>query len=162
MAETPFEQQLGSACSVHAQGLVYGVHWSPAPGHAEPANLDAICELRDAHGAPLEVVDPMRLSSSNGSVIHTGDSRTGASAWDDERVFVFLDALPANVRRLDFRVASRNGRRLCEVPGASCHLSDYRTEDELLKVKFTTLPYDVECLVAILERQSAGWTLRAR
>jgi tellurium resistance protein TerZ len=127
-----------------------------------PANLDAICELRDANGVRLEVVSPDRLCSSNGSVIHTGDSRTGASPWDDERVFVFLDALPPDVRRLDFLVASRNGRHVCEVPGASCHLSDYRTEDELLNLKLATVAPAAECLVAIVERRPAGWTLRAR
>ena len=128
----------------------------------EAANLDAICELRDANGARLEVVSPERLASSNGSVVHTGDSRTGASPWDDERVFVFLDALPPDVQRLDFLVASRNRRHLCEVPGASCHLSDYRTEDELLNLKLRTLAPAAECVVAIVERRPAGWTLRAR
>ena len=162
MVDTPLEPRLGSARSVNVQALVYGVHWSPTPEHAEPADLDAICELRDANGTTLEVVSPRCLSSSNGSVVHTGDSRTGASPWDDERVFVFLDALPPNVRRLDFRVASHNGRRLCEVPGASCHVSDYRTEDELLKVELTAIAPAAECLVAMLERQPAGWTLRAR
>ena len=162
MVETPFEPRLGAARTLDAQALVYGVHWSPTPEQSEPADLDAICELRDADGATLEVVSPRCLSSSNGSVVHTGDSRTGASPWDDERVFVFLDALPPNVRRLDFRVASRDGRRLSEVPGAFCHLSDYGTEDELLKVKLTTIAPEAECLVAMLEREASGWTLRAR
>jgi tellurium resistance protein TerZ len=162
LAELPVEPRLGSAYHVNAQGLVYGVHWSPAPGRTEPANLDAICELRDANGAMLEAISPDRLSSTNGSVIHTGDSRTGASAWDDERVFVFLEALPAGVRRLDFRVVSRDGHRLCDVPGAWCHVSDYRTEDELLNLKLTAQGPAAECLVAVLERQPAGWTLRAR
>jgi tellurium resistance protein TerZ len=146
---------------VNAEGIVFGVHWSPTPLDRQPVNLDAICETRDANGVTLEVISPGRLASSNGSVVHTGDSLTGASPWDDERVFVFLDALPANVRRLDFRVASRDGRCLCDVPGASCHLSDYRTEDELLKVTLTTIAPAAECLVAMLERQGAGWTLRS-
>jgi tellurium resistance protein TerZ len=160
VTELSVEPRLGSAYHLTAQGLVYGVHWSPPAGRVEPANLDAICELCDANGVRLEVVSPERLASSNGSVVHTGDSRTGASPWDDERVFVFLDALPPTVRRLEFRVASRDGRRLCDVPGASCHVRDYRTEEELLNLKLTTLEPSAECLVAIVERQPAGWTLR--
>ena len=147
---------------IDTNAVVYGVHWTPAPARDAPANLDAMCELRDRNGISLEVIGPERLSSSNGSVVHTGDSRTGASPWDDERVFVFLDALPAHVQQVEFRVTSRDGRKLCEVPGASCHLSDYRTEDALLIVELAVIPAGAEYLFATLQRCATGWSLHAR
>ena len=94
VAEVPSEPRPGSACIVNAEGIVFGVHWSPTPLDRQPVNLDAICETRDANGVTLEVISPGRLASSNGSVVHTGDSLTGASPWDDERVFVFLMRCP--------------------------------------------------------------------
>lgn len=159
----PLRTALDTTLLIDSNALVYGLHWAPASetghGAAAPANLDAICELRDARGILLEVISPDRPSSIDGSVIHTGDSRTGASPWDDERVFVFLDVLPDRVSRVDFRVLSRDGRPLCEVPGASCHVSDYRTEDELISVQRTALPQATDFFVATLHRMPSGWAL---
>ena len=126
----------------------------------ETANLDAICVLLDSQARRLERVCPGRLANVNGSVIHTGDSRSGESPWDDERVFVFLDALPTTVHSLVFGVVSANGRPFCDVPGASCHLSDYMTEDELLSVELTGLGQIKEYCVATLERSALGWMMR--
>ena len=77
--------------------IVMGLHWDPPQeGVAtDPENLDALCVLYDEQRRMLEIIHPGHPRNANGSVIHTGDSRTGASEWDDERIFVFLEALPA-------------------------------------------------------------------
>lgn len=140
-----------------------GVLWAPrAEGgsRTQPANLDAVCVLLDSRARALEVIHPRRLTNANGSVVHTGDSRDGESAWDDERVFVFLEALPREVDALVLGVVSADGRPFCEVPGASCHLSDYMTEDELLSVELTGLGFVEEYCVATLQRTAGGWVMR--
>jgi len=139
-----------------------GLRWAPPPEQRrslEPANLDAMCVLLDARARRLEMVYPGRPTNANGSVIHTGDSRSGASSWDDERVFVFLDALPAAVHSLVFGVVSSNGRSFGDVPDASCHLSDYMMEDELLSVELTALGPLREYCVATLQRVPSGWVM---
>ena len=149
---------------IDLKDVVMGLHWAPPPERGrlslEPANLDAICLLLDSQARRLEVVGPSRLANANGSVIHTGDSRTGASLWDDERVFAFLHALPPAVHSLVFGVVSRNDRPFCDVAGASCHVSDCRTEDELLKVQLTSLGPLTEYWVATLQRNPCGWVMR--
>ena len=125
-----------------------------------PANLDAICVLLDEERRPLEVVSPGRLDNVNGSVVHTGDSPAGASTWDDERIFAFLDAVPQAVRSLVFGVVSSDGRPFCDVAGASCHVSDYRTEDKLLGVQLTALGLLTEYCVATLKRTRTGWIMQ--
>ena len=141
--------------------VVMGLHWSPtepdASGATKPANLDAMCALLDTNGHTLEVIRPARPRNANGSNIHTGDSATGASEWDDERIFVFLDVLPQAVHALAFVVASVDGRPFCDIAGASCHISDHRTEDELIRVDLTALGHKTAHCVATLRRTPTGW-----
>ena len=159
------EAMLHDRPSMDLKDVVMGLHWSPPPERGrlsvEPANLDAICVLLDARGKRLDGIGPGRLANANGSVIHTGDSRTGASVWDDERIFVFLDALPPAVHEVVFSVVSSDQRPFCDVAGASCHLSDCRTEEELLKVELTALGHLTEYCVVTLQRSLSGWSIRA-
>jgi stress response protein SCP2 len=143
--------------------IVMGLHWHPqepgASASRAPANLDALCVLFDEEGRVVEVVHPGRPSNANGSVLHTGDSPTGASKWDDERIFVFLEALPDSVSALAFVVASANGHVFSEVPGASCHVSDRVTEREWIRLDLTALGKHREHRVATLRRSPVGWQI---
>lgn len=145
--------------------IVLGVRWDPHDDErgrdAVAADLDAMCELRDAHGRLLELVGPGRLRNGNGSVIHTGDSRTGAGDWDDERIFVFVGALPGAVHSLVFTVASCSTAPFGDIAGASCHVSDHSTEDPLLSVQLSSLGAATEHAVATLRRTEGGWSLVA-
>ena len=40
--------------------------------------------------------------NENGSVVHTGDNRTGAGDGDDEQIKIELAAVPANVEKIAF------------------------------------------------------------
>jgi len=139
--------------------VVMGLHWTPPEAGAatEPADLDALCVLFDGHQRVLEVVCTAHPRNANGSVIHTGDSRTGASEWDDERIFVFLEALPEAVSSLAFVVASVTGRAFSEVRGASCHISDHVTEHEWIRLPLTNLGQHTAHCVVTLQRGPTGW-----
>ncbi|MGQ0526331.1 MAG: TerD family protein [Betaproteobacteria bacterium] len=142
--------------------VVLGLRWHCHEGDAAgggAANLDAQCVLFDERGCVLEVVHPARPANANGSVMHTGDSRTGASTWDDERIFVFLDALPDLVCGLEFVVVSADGHALAEVPGACAHVSDRITEREWIRLDLAALGEHREHRVATLRRSAAGWEL---
>lgn len=141
--------------------IVMGLHWDPPQEgvSADPENLDALCVLYDEQRRVLEIIHPGHPRNANGSVIHTGDERTGASAWDDERIFVFLEALPAAVSTIAFVVASATGRAFSGIRGASCHVSDRVTEREWVRLELTTLGrYTAHC-VATLHRGPAGWQI---
>ncbi|MCC7485088.1 MAG: tellurium resistance TerZ family protein [Burkholderiales bacterium] len=145
--------------------IVMGLHWhppQPEPGaKRQAADLDALCVTFDAEGRVLDTVHPNRTRNENGSIVHTGDSRTGAGAWDDERIFVFLEALPPSVSALEFAVTSANDRVLAEVPGASCHVSDRVSEFEWIRVDLTALGAHRACRVATLRREPGGWRIAA-
>jgi tellurium resistance protein TerZ len=139
--------------------IVMGLHWDPpqAGEGSEPADLDALCVLYDSAGGVLEVIHPAHSRSADGSVIHTGDSRTGTSAWDDERIFVFLDALAPAVAWLEFVVASPSRHAFDEVPGALCHISDRLSETRWVSVDLTAFTGRTACTVATLRRGNSGW-----
>ncbi len=141
--------------------IVFGVHWSPSARGADAADLDALCVMYDGQHQALETIHGGRPRNANESVVHTGDSPNGANHWDDERIFVFPDALPHNVRRLAFVVVCANGRAFHEVPGATCHVTDHASGYEWLRIDLTALRIERSHTVATLERTSRGWSLAA-
>ena len=152
-------QRPGISIDHDVSDIVVGLHWDPSTGSKSiaPANLDAVCVLLDADDGVVELVYPGRLSNANGSVLHTGDSRTGASVWDDERIFVFLRALPDNVVSLTFGVISVDGLPFSAIAGASCHVTDHSTDTELVKFELTGTM--TQCAAATLRRGATGWSI---
>jgi len=146
---------------LHSTEIVLGLHWDPPIARADspPVDLDAICVLYGPSGEVSEIIHPGNPRSSNGSIVHTGDSRTGSSAWDDERIFVFLGALPAGIAKLAFIVVSASRHAFDEVCGAVCHVSDRTSEAEWLRTDLTSLSGRTTCTVATLHRDAAGWRI---
>ncbi len=139
--------------------VVMGLQWDPPNGAVpgQPADLDALCVLFDADGRVVEVIHPGQLRSTDGSVIHTGDSRNGTGDWDDERVFVFLEALPQSVSKVSFVVVSATGKSFDVIPSAHCHVSDQVSDIPWVCVDLTALCGRTIHIVAALCRDAAGW-----
>lgn len=141
--------------------IVMGLHWTPR-GDQDPApaaDLDAVCVLLGADDRIIEVINPAHPRTAGDSVVHTGNSRDGANDWDDERIFVFLSALPAEVARVALCVVSVSGHALSRVPGVRCHLSDARREQALRRVELTYPHADGFVVVFDLRREADGWWL---
>lgn len=141
--------------------IVMGLHWDPPEEgvNSHPENLDALCVLFDQEQQIVEIIHPGNPRSTNGSVVHTGDSRTGASKWDDERIFVFLEALPANVTTLLFIVTSATGHPIRNARGASCHISDHATEYRWVNIDLTTRDTQTTYCVTTLSRSLTSWEI---
>src|SRR5690349_9536369 len=67
-------------------------------------DLDASCMMFDAKGEMVDMVWFRQLKSQDGSVVHTGDNRSGEGEGDDEQIRVDLSAVPAHVKSLVFTV----------------------------------------------------------
>jgi stress response protein SCP2 len=117
--------------------------------------------LLDASGRVLEIVGPGHLRNANGSVIHTGDSRTGAGTWDDEQIFVFVHALPESVSTVTWVVMNTSDKWWSEIAGASCHFTDHRTGSECVRFDLTRLGDNAAHSVATMWRSADGWRLSA-
>ena len=66
-------------------------------GGGASIDLDASCLLMDEAKNPVDAVWFGQLQSSERSVQHSGDNRTGDGDGDDETIYVDLLALPARV-----------------------------------------------------------------
>lgn len=136
-----------------------GLHWAPQSDARSdrPADLDAICLLLAVDEQVLEVIHPGHTRSADGGVVHSGDSRTGASHWDDERIFVFLEALADEVSKVAFLVSSATGKSFDAIAGARCHLSDRISDIPWIRVDLTALRGQTTHTVAVLCRDAVGW-----
>ncbi len=98
-------------------------------------DLDASCLLFDAGGAVLDAVWFKQLQSQDGSIVHTGDNRTGAGDGDDEQIILDLPRIPANVTTIMFVVNSFTGESFEKVENAFCRLVDASSNSEMAPVR---------------------------
>jgi len=148
-----------SDARIDLKDIVMGLQWDPREKGVSvvPDDLDALCVLFDERRRVLEIIHPGHPRNANGSVVHTGDSQTGAGEWDDERIFVFLEALPEAVCAVAFIVASITGRIISDIRGTLCHVSDRVTEREIVRLELSALYGKTVCCVATLHRNPEGW-----
>lgn len=96
--------------SKEAPGLtkvVIGLGWDPRATDGAEFDLDGSAFLLKADGkvrGDNDFIFYNNLKSSDGSVVHNGDNRTGAGEGDDETLTVDLSRVPAEIDRLSFCV----------------------------------------------------------
>lgn len=154
---------ISGARSLHTplHTLVVGLRWDPStPGlKKQLVDLDLCCVLLGRHRDVVDIVHPRHPRNANDSVVHTGNSVTGAGAWDDEKLFMFLDVLPADVSAVMLVVASATGQPLAAAPNATCDINDHETEEALLRVGLSEHGEQQARCVCAFERTAAGWSL---
>jgi tellurium resistance protein TerZ len=130
-------------------------------GGAQEIDLDASCILFGAERTPVDVVWFRQLRSKDGSVLHTGDNRTGAGEGDDEQIIVDLPRVPAGVRSLVFVVNSFTGQNFSQIENASCRLVNAANNQEIAR-------YDLSCqgnhtaqVMAKVYRHNGEWKMHA-
>ena len=124
-------------------------------------DLDASCLLFDANRRMVDSVWFRQLRSNDGSIVHTGDNRTGAGEGDDEQIIVDLRALPAAVTKLIFTVNSFQGDTFDRIENAYCRLVDATTNVELARYDLTGSGPHTGQIMAKLSRAGGGWEMKA-
>ena len=124
-------------------------------------DLDASCILLDSSKQPLDLVWFRQLKSNDGSIVHSGDNRTGEGDGDDESILVNLEQLPAGVKHLVFTVNSFTGQNFESVENAYCRIVDELTGKELARFNLSDKGRHTGVVMAYLSRTSAGWDLTA-
>lgn len=147
----------GAAEGGEFREIVMGLRLRCAGMPAGSVDVHAQCVLQDGQGAVLERIHTGNTRNAGGSVVHTGAAVAASRNWDHERIFIFLDALPQEVARLSFSVASATGKGLGHASGASCHISDHNTEQVIFHREVTVLRDVLH--VALLLRRRGGWKL---
>jgi len=105
-------------------------------------------------------------TGGNGSVVHTGDNRTGAGDGDDEQVNIDLSTVPADVEKISFTVtihdAESRRQNFGQVSNAYIHILDETGKDELIRYDLGE-DFSIETAVVIgeLYRHNGQWKFSA-
>lgn len=127
----------------------------------EAIDLDASCVLFDEQNRPVDVVWFRQLKSRDGSIVHTGDNRTGAGDGDDEQIVVDLSRVPAGVKSLVFTVNSFTGQNFSQVENAFCRLVDSSNGREVARYDLSVQGAHTAQIMAKLYRHNGEWKMHA-
>lgn len=124
-------------------------------------DLDASCILMDSTGQVIDTVWFRQLKSRCGSIVHSGDNRTGDGDGDDEVILIDLAKLPANVQYLAFTVNSFTGQDFNKVDNASVRILDQNNK-ELAKFNLSEKGSHTGIFIASMSRNGDDWQFKAQ
>ena len=124
-------------------------------------DLDASCILFDDQGNQVDAVWFRQLKSHDGSVLHTGDNRTGDGDGDDEQIVVDLTRVSANVSSLIFTVNSFTGQNFSQIENATCRIVNASNNQEVARFNLSTLGLHNAQIMAKLYRNNGEWKMHA-
>ncbi|HWW70099.1 MAG TPA: TerD family protein [Duganella sp.] len=127
----------------------------------EAVDLDASVVMFDEGQRPVDVIWFRQLKSKDGSIVHTGDNRTGAGDGDDEQINVDLAAVPANIKSLVFTVNSFTGQTFAQVENAYCRLLDASSGKEVARFNLSVQGPHSAQIMAKVYRHNGEWKMHA-
>jgi tellurium resistance protein TerZ len=130
-------------------------------GKSEAVDLDASCILFDENRRPVDFVWFRQLKSRDGSIVHTGDNRTGAGDGDDEQINVDLARVPDTVRSLIFTVNSFTGQSFSQVENAYCRIVNAADGKEVARFNLSVQGAHTAQIMAKLYRHNGEWKMHA-
>ncbi|WP_127530859.1 TerD family protein [Paenibacillus kobensis] len=104
--------------------------------------------------------------NENGSVVHTGDNRTGAGEGDDEQINIDLANVPANVEKIAFTItiyeAVERSQNFGQVSRAYVRILDENSGNELIRFDLgEDFSIETGVVVGELYRHSGEWKFSA-
>ena len=127
----------------------------------EAVDLDASCIMFDEGSKAVDFVWFRQLKSRDGSIVHTGDNRTGAGDGDDEQINVDLTQVPANVKSLIFTVNSFTGQNFSQVENAYCRIINAGDGKEVARFNLSVQGAHTAQIMAKLYRHDGQWKMHA-
>jgi tellurium resistance protein TerZ len=160
---------LEKEAGVQLTKIIMGLGWDAVKskgffgfgGKAQEIDLDASCILFDEQGKQTDAVWFRQLKSKDGSVVHTGDNRTGDGDGDDEQIIVDLTKVPANVKSLVFTVNSFTGQNFSQIENATCRIVNASDNKEVARFNLSTLGEHNAQIMAKVYRHSGEWKMHA-
>jgi len=159
------EKEAGGALSRVTMGLGWDVAKSGGffgfGAKSQAVDLDASVVLFDEANRPVDVVWFRQLKSRDGSVVHSGDNRTGAGDGDDEQIAVALSQVPDKVRSMVFTVNSFTGQTFAQVENAYCRLVNAEDGREVARFNLSVQGSHSAQIMAKLYRHNGEWKMHA-
>lgn len=132
-------------------------------------DLDAAAFLLGADGKVTSEGDFVFYNNpqgGQGSIVHSGDNRTGAGEGDDEIVKIDLSKVPANVEKIAFTItiheADTRNQNFGQVSNAYVRVLNEASGEELIRFDLGE-DYSVETAVVVAElyRHAGEWKFNA-
>ncbi|UNL85286.1 TerD family protein [Priestia koreensis] len=132
-------------------------------------DLDASVFLLDSTGrcaSERDFVFYNQLEGGNGSVVHTGDNRTGEGDGDDEQIKVDLANVPASVEKISFVItihhANERSQNFGQVSNAFCRIVNEATNEEVIRYDLgEDFSIETAIIVGDLYRHNGEWKFSA-
>jgi tellurium resistance protein TerZ len=148
--------------------IIMGLGWDPIKKKGlfgglktVAVDLDASALLFDANKNLVDQVWFQQLRSKCGSLVHTGDNRTGAGEGDDEQIKVDLPRVPGNVASIVFTVNSFTGQNFSQVENASCRVVDDTNGEEVAMFNLSAQgPHTAQIMMKVY-RHDGSWKAHA-
>jgi tellurium resistance protein TerD len=149
--------------------LLIGLGWDPRSTDGVEFDLDASAFLLGSNGKVRSDADFIfynQLKSSDGSIEHTGDNRTGAGDGDDEVLKVDLSRVPADIDKVVFTVtihdADLRKQNFGQVGGAFIRVINETTNAEVVRYDLAEdASTETAMIFAELYRHNGEWKFRA-
>lgn len=149
--------------------LLIGLGWDPRTTDGTEFDLDASAFLLGIGGKVRSEKDFIfynQLKSTDGSVEHTGDNRTGAGDGDDEAIRVDLSRVSADVEKIVFTVtihdAEARKQNFGQVGGAFIRIVNEITGAEVVRFDLAEdASTQTAMIFAELYRHNNEWKFRA-
>ena len=126
------------------KNVLVGLGWDARSTDGQDFDLDASAFLLASNGkvrGDSDFIFYNNLTSSDGSVTHTGDNRTGEGDGDDESLKIKLDAVPSEVDKIIFVVtihdAQARRQSFGQVSGAFIRLVNDDNQTEVARYDLT-------------------------
>ncbi len=151
------------------KNVLVGLGWDARATDGQDFDLDASAFLLTASGkvrGDADFIFYNNLKSSDGSIMHTGDNRTGEGDGDDESLKIKLDQVPADVEKVVFVVtihdAQARHQNFGQVSGAFIRLVNDDTQIEVARYDLTEdASTETAMLFGELYRHNGEWKFRA-
>ncbi|MBC7541830.1 MAG: TerD family protein [Candidatus Sericytochromatia bacterium] len=161
------EKEAGGALTKVIMGLGWDVAKSGGilgglfGGGGGSVDLGASCVLFDEAGKMVDTVWFQQLQSKDGSIVHTGDNRTGDGDGDDEQIIVDLTRVPAGIKSLMFVVNSFTGQSFTKIANATCRIVDQASGKEVAKFDLSCQGEHTAQVMAKIYRHNGEWKMHA-
>ncbi|WML27072.1 TerD family protein [Neobacillus sp. OS1-33] len=150
------------------QNVVVGLGWNISQ-QGSNFDLDASAFLLGQSGtvnSDQDFVFYNNPSGGNGSIIYSGDNRTGAGAQDDEQIRIDLNRVPSHIHRVAFTItihdAQMKGQNFGQITDSYVRIFNENTNEELLRFNLgRDFTVETAIVAAELYRHNGEWKFNA-
>jgi len=117
-------------------------------------------------GSDSDFIFYNNATGGNGSVVHTGDNRTGAGDGDDEQTNIDLNNVPASIQRITFAItihdAESRSQNFGQVSNAYVRILNGDSNQELIRYDLgEDFSIETALIVGELYRHNGEWKFSA-